>query len=329
MTYSSQSSPDVNLRLVWPQWQGAGTVSVQQLASEFPFDVGRRGYAVGSAVLAAVLPPHDGPTVTAPVTMTDEGLAERDGVEAKAMVVEQLARALEIIRQHNPARIATLGGECSVSVAPFSALADRYGDDLAIVWIDSHPDVGTGDSEYPGYHAMAVSALTGHGDAQVQAVLPAIVTPDRVALVGLHSWTDDDYPHLAEWGLQSFGPDELRESSAPLLDWLAGTGCSRAAIHFDVDTVDSNEIVLGLGAEPGGLTSAQVRRIVADVDQAVDVVGFTIAEFIPRQVMHLQQILKSFPLIEGDAAAKGQPTRANRSGAWHRRRSPTLSECRF
>src|SRR5215217_5530055 len=81
--------------------------------------------------------------------MTDEGLAERDGVEAKAMVVEQLARALEIIRQHNPARIATLGGECSVSVAPFSALADRYGDDLAIVWIDSHPDVGTGDSEYP------------------------------------------------------------------------------------------------------------------------------------------------------------------------------------
>jgi arginase len=199
VTYSSQSSPDVNLRLVWPQWQGAGTVSVQQLASEFPFDVGRRGYAVGSAVLAAVLPPHDGPTVTAPVTMTDEGLAERDGVEAKAMVVEQLARALEIIRQHNPARIATLGGECSVSVAPFSALADRYGDDLAIVWIDSHPDVGTGDSEYPGYHAMAVSALTGHGDAQVQAVLPAIVTPDRVALVGLHSWTDDDYPHLAEW----------------------------------------------------------------------------------------------------------------------------------
>jgi hypothetical protein len=28
--------------------------------------------------------------------------------------------------------------------------------------------------------------------------------------------------------------------------------------------------------------------------QAVDVVGFTIAEFIPRQVMHLQQVLKGF-----------------------------------
>lgn len=295
--------PGVDLRLVWPQWQGGGAANVQRLTSEFPFDVGRRGYAIGSAVLAAVLPPHDGPTATVPVTMTDEGLEERDGVEAKAIVVEQLARAVELIHQHDPARIATLGGECSVSVAPFSVLAERYGDDLAMVWIDSHPDTGTGGSEYPGYHAMAVSALTGHGDPDVQAVLPATITADRVALVGLHSWTDDDYPHVTEWGLQSFGPNTLRESSRPLLEWLAATGCSRVAIHFDVDSIDSNEIVLGLGAEPNGLTSAEVRRIVADLEQAADIVGLTIAEFIPRQVMRLQQILRDFPLVEHAAAA--------------------------
>jgi len=44
------------LRLVWPQWQGAGTSSVRELAPEFAFGVTRRGYAVGSAVLDAVLP---------------------------------------------------------------------------------------------------------------------------------------------------------------------------------------------------------------------------------------------------------------------------------
>jgi arginase len=27
---------DVNLRVLWPQWQGAGTSSVRELASEFP-----------------------------------------------------------------------------------------------------------------------------------------------------------------------------------------------------------------------------------------------------------------------------------------------------
>jgi arginase len=94
----------------------------------------------------------------------------------------------------------------------------------------------------------------------------------------------------------------LRESTGPLLDWVAATGCSRAAIHFDVDVIDSNQVVLGLGAEPDGLSSAQARRIVADLDAAVEIVGFTIAEFIPRQVIRLQQILEGFPLISAKAA---------------------------
>ena len=76
-----------------------------------------------------------------------------------------------------------------------------------------------------------------------------------------------DHPYrakldAAEWGIQTFSPDELRRSTRPLLTWLAATGCSRVAIHFDVDTVDGNEIVLGLGAVSHGLTSRQVRRIV-------------------------------------------------------------------
>lgn len=152
-------------------------------------------------------------------------------------------------------------------------------------------------ADYPGSHAMAVATLTGHGDPDVQELLPATVCSDRVAQVGLHAWTGDDFPNIARWGIASFSPGDLRETTRPLLDWLAATGCSRVAVHFDVDTIDSNELVLGLGVEPGGLTSAQARRIVTDVDAAADVVGFTIADFFPRQVMHLQQILDGFPLI--------------------------------
>jgi arginase len=40
-----------------------------------------------------------------------------------------------------------------------------------------------------------------------------------------------------------------------------------------------------------------VRRIVDDLASAADVVGMTVAEFIPRQVMHLQQLLTGFPLL--------------------------------
>jgi len=108
----------------------------------------------------------------------------------------------------------------------------------------------------PGLSRDGRAALTGHGDADVRALLPAAFSPARVALAGPHAWADADFRNVAAWGICHFGPGELRESTRPLLDWLAATGCSRVAIHFDVDTIDSNEIVLGLGAEPDGLTSA-------------------------------------------------------------------------
>lgn len=238
-----------------------------------------------------------------PVELGNRDLDKVDGIEAKIVVVEQLEAALEVIRQHQPARIVTLGGECSVSVAPFSQLAARYGDELAVLWVDSHPDVGTPASTYPGYHAMAVAALTGHGDPDVLALLPATGAPERVALVGVHAWDEDDFAKVAKWGIRSLRPNDLRHSSQPLLDWLAGTGCTRVAIHFDVDTVDSNEIVLGLGAEPDGLRGAEVRRVVADAAAAADVVGLTVAEYFPRQVMHLQSILQGMPLLTGPSAS--------------------------
>lgn len=203
-------------RLLWPRWQGAGVESIRGLFSEVPFEEARRGYAVGAAVLNAVLPAHTGPTALVPVEMGDRGLGKRDGIEAKEAVTAPLAGALEVIARHRPGRILTLGGECSVRVAPFSWLAERYGDDHAVPWIDSHPDVGTPASHSSGYHAMAV---------------------------------------------------------------------------------DSNEIVFGLGAEADGLASNDARRLVADVSDIADVVGLTIAEFVPRQVIRLQQVLRGFPLI--------------------------------
>jgi arginase family enzyme len=103
--------------------------------------------------------------------MGDVGLEPVDGVEAKAVLIEQLARALELIAEHDPERILTLGGECAVSVAPFSTLARRYGDDLAMLWIDSHLDIGTPASAYPGIHAMAVAAR--RRPARCRAARPA------------------------------------------------------------------------------------------------------------------------------------------------------------
>lgn len=297
---------ETTLRLVWPQWQGAGTSSVGPMLPEFDRELARRGYAVGTAVLDALLPPRQDAAVAAPVRFDARDLTARDGIEARQVVVHQLEQALDVLRREDPARVLTLGGECSVSVAPFAHLAARHGDDLAVVWVDSHPDVDTPTTDYEGYHAMSLSALVGRCGPEVRSLLPATLDPSRVAVAGLHSWTEDAIGHLDEWGIASFSPDQLRGGAGPLRDWLDATGCRKLAIHFDVDTVDADEVVLGLGAERGGLTGRQVHRVVQELAEVADVVGLTIAEFIPRQVVRLLEILDGMPLVGTTLA--GAPT---------------------
>ena len=94
MTNTTDPSATVNenpptLRLYFPQWQGAGVESVRTLFSEVPLEEARRGYAVGAAVLGAVLPAHSGPTALVPVESGDRGLSKQDGIEAKEAVIAQ------------------------------------------------------------------------------------------------------------------------------------------------------------------------------------------------------------------------------------------------
>jgi hypothetical protein len=54
------------------------------------------------------------------------------------------------------------------------------------------------------------------GDPEILDLLPATIAADRVALVGMHDWTDPTLPAIAdEWGLTVFDPDALPSDTAP------------------------------------------------------------------------------------------------------------------
>lgn len=288
------------LRLVWPQWQGAGGDNAAELVPEVGRERARRGYQVGSRVLDAVLPPHFGPTEYVPVDAGDPDEGSTDGIESRSAILASLRAGLEALSRNDYDRVLTLGGECAVSVAPFAELVRRYGDDIAVVWIDAHPDSDTPDTGYDGFHAMAASALLGHGDPEFLDLLPATIDAQRFAYAGLHAGERDALENIQQWQVPVFGPDDLRERTGPLVDWLAETGAGKVAIHLDVDVVNSDEAVLGLGKVPGGLSREQVRRIIADLAAQADIVGFTVAEYVPRNLLQLQEMLDGLPLIGED-----------------------------
>jgi Arginase family len=98
-------------------------------------------------------------------------------------VLQQLRSALAIISEHEPARITTVGGECSVSMAPFSYLINKHGDDLAILWIDSHPDMGTGETAF----ARARWRVPPHAGPNFGSDSPTACDPIRGRTAARHS----------------------------------------------------------------------------------------------------------------------------------------------
>lgn len=72
---------------------------------------------------------------------------------------------------------------------PFSYLANKYKDDVAIVWIDAHKDLNLQGDSYEGYHAMALAATFGLIDKEgIAKILPAHFNPKDSIIVGLRDF---------------------------------------------------------------------------------------------------------------------------------------------
>lgn len=283
------------LRLIYPQWQGG---IVDHWMPDLPADDASRGYYLGARLLNFLAPESTQKTAEVPVSLDINDRETEKGISARRVILKQTKAALEILRENDPGKIVTLGGECAVSVVPFTYLAEKYPDDVAIVWIDAHPDVNLPYDDYKGYHAMALTACLGMGDKEITGLLPAKFDASRALLVGLRSWDEGMKERQKELGIKGLSPAEVAESSSAILEWLKGTGASKVVIHFDLDVLDPAEIIAGVGVEPDGMKIKEVIRVINDVAAGYDLVGLTVAEPMPRIAIKIKNMLGQLPLLK-------------------------------
>lgn len=198
----------------------------------------------------------------------------------------------------NPDAVVTLGGECSVSVVPFTYLARKYCGDVAVVWIDAHPDITLPGDAYAGYHAMAVTACMGLGDKQIVSELPTAIDPSRILFVGLRDWERDEIKERqSHYGIPHLAPADVSGDSTAVTRWLRECGASRVLVHLDLDVLDPAEIIAAVGVVPGGMKIAEVVRVINDVARECEIVGLTVAEPMPRTAMRIREMLRRLPLL--------------------------------
>ncbi|WP_292266532.1 arginase family protein [Butyricimonas sp.] len=283
------------LRLIYPQWQGG---IVDRWMPDIPAEDASRGYYLGARLLNLLAPESSQKTVEVPISQDINDREVEKGISARQIILKQTKAALEKVRENNPDRIVTLGGECSVSVVPFTYLAGKYPDDVAVVWIDAHPDVNLPYDEYKGYHAMALTACLGMGDEEIIGTLPGKFDTSKALIVGVRSWDKGMQERQKELGIKGLSPGEVADNSLAIMEWLKASGVSKVVVHFDLDVLDPAEIIAGVGVEPNGMKIKEVVRVINDIAAEYDLVGLTVAEPMPRIAIKIKNMLNQLPLLK-------------------------------
>ncbi|GIP44695.1 hypothetical protein J45TS6_31540 [Paenibacillus sp. J45TS6] len=163
------------IRLIAPDWQGGN----------------KQAYYFGAELLSWLAPNHNSQKeITLDIEKPkNEVLEKENGVVAQSIVKQNVSMAAEVLKSELPDKIITFGGNCLVSQAPFDYLHGKYGKDLGVIWIDSHPDVST-PKEHHHEHAMVLGNLLGAGDPELSKIVEFPFDSDQFLYVGLQKPLD-------------------------------------------------------------------------------------------------------------------------------------------
>ena len=176
---------------------------------------------------------------------------------------------------------------------------------MGILWIDAHPDVSTLNDGYPNAHAMVLGTLLGHGAPQLTAQMEhSAFEPENILYVGLQGLHDYQERFLKDIGVSYKVQTEELISDNEIRTFMHHF--DHLLVHFDIDVLDehffhstyfANPELVGDGASGGKMTMDRLSEILRLITQKGNVVGFTIAEYLPFDEHRLHKIFKDIPLF--------------------------------
>ena len=263
-------------------------------------------YYFGANLLAHILPENKNQPLIK-VDIAQPNSANKiitDGIYAKGEVLSGIQNAMAKIEKENPDKIITIGGNCLVSLAPFDYLHGKY-KNTGIVWIDAHPDVSSPKDGYPNAHAMVLGSLMGYGDNSLSNMMKNNkFNPDEILYVGLQNLHDYQKNFLNNTGVNYKIQTNKFISNNEIHKFIKRF--DHILVHFDSDVLDehffhstyfANSELVGDGAGGGKMTIEKLTEILRCITDNSDIVGFTIAEYLPFDEHKLYKMLTEIKLF--------------------------------
>jgi agmatinase len=164
-----------------------------------------------------------------------------------------------------------IGGDHCAAIPVVAAQARRH-PDLAVLWVDAHPDLC--DWSRGGRWTC--------GCALRRAIEVAELPPERVALVGCRDFDADEVAFVERHGMTLVPAAELADDPAGARSRLdAALGGRPLLVSFDIDALDPAFAPGTEIASAGGLSTREALRLLAWVAAGRTLVGFDVYEVAP------------------------------------------------
>jgi arginase len=232
----------------------------------------------GAEAIRGDLPSSATREVAVPVEAGDALTTGIDRFSSLVIVRERLAAALRAAA----GPVLTIGGDCGVSLAAVEHAARQHPDDLAVVWLDAHPDLHTPDSSPSGaFTGMVLRAITGEG-VDGLALDPDVRVPlEKVVLGGARDIDPAEADLIRERRIMSLPIENLTSPDA-LLAAVRATGAGAFYLHLDLDVLDPSAIDGLADLYPFGLSVESLNQLVTALRGEFELAGATIAGFAPN-----------------------------------------------
>lgn len=250
--------------VVVPLWQGS--VSARAMS-----------HVDGAEAIRGDLPSAATLTVEVPV---EAGEALGTGIQ-RYSTIRRVREAAAAVLEQVPDWALTIGGDCGASLAAVGHASARGEGELAVLWLDAHPDLNTPDtSPSGGFGGMTLRAIAGEGAEGLKLDGSERVPPERIVLGGARAFDEEERRYIDEHGVQTLTVEDLSDPTV-VVGALEATGASRVFVHVDLDVLDPSALA-GLSYPlPFGVDAATLAATLRAVVARFPIAGAAIAGFAP------------------------------------------------
>lgn len=156
---------------------------------------------------------------------------------------------------------------------------------------------------------MVLSSFLGEGDADFREFVTQKIDISHVLHIGVNDTEKEFSRSLGQkYDFNNVPPEAFVNNSDAVLNKLRSMNVANILIHLDIDVLDLSSFRSQSSANPDvyfdrlkiikpGAAFEAITRLLQDIDRLYNIVGLSIAEYLPWDLMNLSKMLSELPLL--------------------------------